>query len=207
MMKSMHLPVLLGAALLIAPVPVLAAAPGNGTQDKAEQPVPETPSAAKLALAEEIVTQGFPEDVREDIFFGSIDQMTAQMREATLRSLQIEDKGALAVLDEWLAEYIATNKEILRDYIPRMMDGLAVAYASIFTRQELEDIAAFVATPSGQRFMVLSSAVLAEPTFAAVNQEYINEIQDGAPAAMQDLQGRIIQYLTDKEAASAQTES
>jgi len=178
-------------------------------QDAAPSDAPaiEAPSEVKVALAQQIVDQGFPKDLREGIFFGSVDQLTKQMRQATLQGMQIDDDGAIAVMDGWLDEYIAGSKVVLRGYIPKLMDGLALSYATIFTEDELTDIAAFVSTPSGQRFMVLSSAVLAEPNFASVNQAYMTEIQSGLPAAMQDLQGRMIQYLSEKKAAEAETES
>ena len=178
-------------------------------QDAAPSDTPTTsaPSEAELALAQQIVDNGFPEDMREEMFFATVDQMTAQMREATLKGMGVDDQGAIAVMDAWLAEYIADSKVTLREYIPKLMDGLAKSYATMFTQQELTDIAAFAATPSGQRFMTLSSAVLAEPNFASVNQDYMNEIQSGLPAAMQDLQGRLIEYMTDKRAAEAESAS
>mgnify|MGYP001792068245 CR=1 FL=1 len=200
-MKKAVFAAFVGACLLTNP------ALAQGADETTDAPGVETPSELKIALARQIVDQGFPEDQREAIFFGSVDQLTAQMREASLRGFEIEDEGAIAVMDQWLAEYVADSKIVLRRYIPRLMDGMALSYANIFSEQELTDIAAFVATPSGQRFMLLSSAVVAEPNFAAVNQEYINEIQAGLPAAMQDLQGRMIQYLNDKEATGAQSES
>jgi len=199
-MKHALLAALAATALLTTPALAQDAAPSD-------PPAVEAPSEVKVALAQQIVDQGFPEDLREGIFFASVDQLTAQMRQATLQGMQIDDEGAIAVMDGWLDEYIADSKVVLREYIPKLMDGLALSYATIFTEQELTDIAAFVSTPSGQRFMVLSSAVLAEPNFASVNQAYMTEIQSGLPAAMQDLQGRMIEYLNDRKASEAETES
>ena len=200
-MKKVLFVAAVGVSLLASPALAHDAAP------EITAPAPEPPDGTKLALARQIVDQGFPEDMREEIFFATIDQLTAQMREASLQDVSSDDEGALAVIDGWLAEYIADSKDVLRAYIPRLMDGLTLSYASIFTEQELTDIAAFVSTPSGQRFMLLSSAVLAEPNFASVNQEYMNEIQSGLPAAMQDLEGRLVEYLTDKAASEAETKS
>jgi len=190
-------------AVLLVTSPAL----GQQATPESEAQSVEQPSATRIALAREIVDNGFPEELREDIFFATVDQMTAQVREASLQGMGIEDQGAIAVMDGWLAEYIADSKLVLRDYIPKLMDGLALSYATIFTEQELTDIAAFVATPSGQRFMVLSSAVLAEPNFASVNQAYMNDIQAGLPAALQDLQGRLIEYAAEKAKSEAETES
>jgi hypothetical protein len=191
-----------GAVLLASPALAQDAGPQAG-----EAQASETPGPAKIALAREIVANGFPEDMREEMFFASVDQMTTQMREATLKSMPVEDAGALEVLDGWLADYIAQSKEVLRGYIPRMMEGLTLSYATMFTERELADIAAFASTPSGQRFMVLSSAVMAEPNFASANQAYIDEIQAGLPAAMQDLQGRLVDYMSQKKEGAGETAS
>ncbi len=193
MLKTSLLAAALGTALFASPALAQEAEPQNG-----EAQASEAPSPAKLALAQEIVAKGFPEDMREEMFFASVDQMTKQMRAATLKSMPVEDPGVTEILDGWLADYIAQSKEVLRGYIPRMMDGLARSYATMFTERELSDIVAFVSTPSGQRFMVLSSAVMAEPNFAEANQAYIDEIQAGLPAATQDLQGRLVDYMTKK---------
>jgi len=189
-----------GAYLFTTPALAQEAAPSDA-------PAIEAPSDAELALAQQIVANGFPEEMREEMFFATVDQMTAQMREATLKGMGVDDQGAIAVMDAWLAEYIANSKVVLRGYIPKLMDGLAKSYATMFTQQELTDIAAFAATPSGRRFMTLSSAVLAEPNFASVNQDYMNEIQSGLPAAMQDLQGRLIEYMSEKQSTQADSTS
>ena len=48
------------------------------------------------------------------MFFATVDQMTMQMRESVLANIEEQDPGAIAILDEWLAEYIADGKTILR---------------------------------------------------------------------------------------------
>ncbi|UAB77081.1 DUF2059 domain-containing protein [Erythrobacter sp. SCSIO 43205] len=165
------------------------------------------PSAAKLALALEIIDLGFPEETREEIFFASMDQMMVQTREASLKAYGLDDEGAIAVLDQWLADYILESKEVLRSHIPSLMAGMQRSYAAMFTLQELRDIRAFVATPSGQRFFELSSAVLAEPNFANANQAYMDEVQAQMPAAMQDLIGRLQSFLEEKQQTEGQVAS
>jgi hypothetical protein len=168
---------------------------------------PTAPSEANLAVAREIIDLGFPVETREDMFFASMDQIVIQMREATLDAYGIDDQGAIAILDEWTADYIAESKEVLRSHIPSLMEGMAASYAVIFTREELNDIRAFVATPSGQRFFRMSPAIIGETNFAAANQAYLNDVQAGQPIAMQDLLGRLQRYEAEKNAASAETSS
>ena len=184
-----------------------AAFPHSASAQDAAPPAIQSPSEANLAIARQIVDLGFPEETREQIFFGSMDQMVSQTREATLRAYSLEDEGAIAILDAWVGEYIDLSKEVLRSHIPSLMDGLAKSYAVIFSRQELEDILAFVSTPSGQRYFEMSSAVIAEPNFAAANQAYMNESQEMLPGAMQDLVGRLQEYMAEQQAASSQVQS
>lgn len=165
------------------------------------------PDAMSMELARQIIAAGFPEDRREEVFFASMDQMLIQTREATFKAFQLEDEGAVRILDEWLADYIADSKEVLRSHIPSLMDGMAASYATIFTREELEDILTFVQTPSGKRFFELSPAILAEPSFAAANQAYMDEVQASMPAAMGDLANRIQTYLIEMNALEESNES
>ena len=134
------------------------------------------------------------------MFFATVDQMTMQMRESVLANIEEQDPGAIAILDEWLAEYIADGKTILRSHIPNLMNAWALSYAAIFTKEELEDILAFVSTPSGQKFFERSAAVMAEPNFAAANQAYMNEVNANLPEAQADLTERLMQYFRNKGA-------
>lgn len=179
----------------------------NAQSDGQESPLIAAPDREKAEIARRIVELGFPEENREAIFFGTIDQMTMQLREASLQAYGIEDEGVIAVFDEWSADYIAESKEVLRDHIPTLMDAMARSYAAIFTLQELRDVAAFVATPSGQRFLQLSPAVMAEPNFANANQAYMNEVQASAPAWLADLRNRIEQHLAERAEQEKSTAS
>ena len=189
------------AALTVGVVPSIAVA------QEEQAPSVEAPSDVELALAKQIIDLGFPEDTRETLFFGAMDQMMIQTREATLKAYQLEDEGAIAVLDQWTVDYMEENKEVLRSHIPSLMQGMVASYAVIFTRKELEDILAFVSTPSGQRFFELSPAVMAEPNFALANQAYMNEIQANLPEAMEDLFGRLQEYLIERQEAEEQLTS
>lgn len=187
---------IMGAALmagtLFAAQPVLA-------QEAQEQPQSLEISATSLALAREIVDLGFPEDTREAIFFATGDQMEAQVRDAMMKALPDLDEGAIAILDEWIAEMNAKSKAILRRHIPGLIEGMARSYAVIFTEQELRDILGFVSTPSGQRFFELSAAVMGESNFAAANQAYMDEAFADMPAAQQDLVARLRDYFANKD--------
>ena len=176
------------AAMLALLVPNTAVAQQDATSAAVDQ--------RKLTVAREIVTLGYLEDMREAMFFGTMDQRMDQMNSAMLAPLGDDrDEELEAIVMEWQAGWAAMAKDILRSNIPSMMDAIAVSYANMFTLRELEDILAFVSTPSGKRFFVLSPAVIAEPNFAAANQKYLDEIMAELPEAQRDLQARILEYL------------
>lgn len=180
------------AAMCLSAAPLAAQDQSPGT---AQPLVPES----EIAIATRIVDVGFPEATREAMFFGTVDQMTKQMRDAMLNASPVTDEGALAILDQWLLDYVTNSKTLLRSHIPSLMEALARSYAVMFTQRELEDILAFVSTDSGQRFFQLSSAVIAEPNFAQANQAYMNAVTEALPAAQEDLKNRLIEYYQSRD--------
>lgn len=153
---------------------------------------------AKLAIARKIVDIGYPEQDREAMFFDAAKQMSKQVRDAMEKQMDSKDPGAEAILNSWLDEYLEKSRVVMRKHIPSLMDGIAAAYATMFTEQELRDILAFVSTPSGKAFFVRSPKLLAEPHFAAANQAYMQDVYSQLPAAVSDLQERLKAYSTEK---------
>jgi len=162
---------------------------------------------ASLLLAKEIVAIGYPEEDRERLFFSTMDQTVGQMRGAIAPSLPSDDPGAIAILDDWIAEYTAASKGVLRKHIPDIMAGMEEAYATIFTQDELRDILAFVRTPSGQRYFELSPAITGSKSFAEANQRYLDESVSLLGPARSDLKERLDQYMEGQlaEAGPADT--
>lgn len=179
-------------AMCLSAAPLAAQDQSPGT---AQPLVPES----EIAIATRIVDLGFPEATREAMFFGTVDQMTKQMRDAMLSSSPVTDEGALAIIDQWLLEYVTNSKTLLRSHIPSLMEALARSYAVMFNQRELKDILAFVSTDSGQRFFQRSSAVIAEPNFAQANQAYMNAVAEALPAAQEELKNRLIEYYQSRD--------
>lgn len=156
-----------------------------------------------FSIANQIVTLGYPEENREALFFGTMDQTVTQMRGAIAPSLPRNDPEAIAILDKWIAEYTQESKLLLRKHIPAIMTGMTQAYATIFTLEELNDILAFVSTPSGQRYFELSPAVMGAKGFADANQRYLDESMEMLTPAQNKLQARLQEHFADKEQSSA----
>ncbi len=197
------------AAVLLAPLQSLAASPeseiGAPPEPVAAKP-PAIPASAS-ALASEIVALAYPTETREALFFATMDQTVVQMRSAIAPSLPSDDPGAIAILDEWIAEYTAQSKSVLRKHIPDIMAGMTEAYATIFTVEELVDILAFVRTPSGQRYFELSPAITGSKGFAEANQRYLDESMALVRPAQEELMKRLNEYMADKRAETTQPDT
>lgn len=157
----------------------------------------------RLALAHEIIDIGMPAEMREQMFFATVDQMTSQMRSAAMKNMDASDPGLVAILDRWLDDWIANGKDILRGHIPSLMNGWAAAYADIFTEAELRDLLDFVQTPTGAKFFRRMPDIMSNPHFAKANQDYIDEIMADLSLAQIELSSELIEYLAEKDAAAA----
>lgn len=153
-----------------------------------------------LSLASKIVDLGYPEDTREALFFATMDQTVEQMRSAIRPTLPFDDPVAISILNEWIVEYTAESKAVLRKHIPAIMTGMTEAYATIFTVEELTDILAFVETPSGQRYFELSPAVIGSKSFADANQKYMDESMAMLGPAQRELFDRIRTHMEGRDA-------
>ncbi|KPP93240.1 DUF2059 domain-containing protein [Erythrobacter sp. HL-111] len=158
-----------------------------------------------LEVAREIIAIGMPEETRETVFAATMDQMMVQMREAQKQSGMIgEDPAIEAIVEANLAEFREDAMGALRARLPELMEGWALAYASIFSHEDLVAIREFVRTPAGQRFFQLSPAVTAEPNFAAANQLYMNDVMAMLPQLQRNLEADLTEYL---EAQAAEPEA
>ncbi len=172
------------------------AAPSHMASAQSSEPSIASPDAASLQLAREIIDLGMPEENREAIFFTTMDQMMSQMRSAQLNTGVENDPNIDAIVDEHLERFRLDAQAILSDELPNIMEGWALAYANIFSLEELRDIRNFVATPSGQRFFELSAAIVAEPNFAAANQRYMDSIMARLPLMQIELRDALLEYLS-----------
>lgn len=185
---------------------LLMPAVGHAQETPPSAVAPRVDPAART-LAARIVEVGYPEETREALFFGTMDQTVSQMRSAIAPSLPADDPGAIAILDAWILEYTQSSKQVLSKHIPDIMDGMIVAYAEIFTQEELRDILAFVETRSGQRYFELSPAILGAKSFADANQAYLDESLALLGPAQAELRSRLQEYMAQKRKDEATSET
>lgn len=148
----------------------------------------------KLAIAREIVANGFPVDQREEMFGRAMDAMLEQVRATMFASLK-NDPGAEKLVNDHVNAFIVEGKSVLSRHIPGMMDAVAVAYSHEFSLCELQDLRSFSATPTGRHFFLRNSAILSDPSFRAANEAYMRELMPPMEKMRSELTDALTAYF------------
>lgn len=163
----------------------------------------------KLVEARAVVAGVLPPEQRERMVQLAIDNLTGQIA-ASLDLDKIGDPGLVALFTDYRKDLIASAMPTVRANLPKIAEAMAVAYTHEFDLAELKDIHAFAQTPSGKHFLSRSSAILGDPTVAAVNTEYLRELQQAAAPTAEQFKAKIMAYfkahpeVAKKVAAAAQ---
>lgn len=152
--------------------------------------------SGKLAIAREIVANGFPVDQREEMFGRAMDAMLAQVRATMFASLK-NDPGAEKLVNDHVNDFIVEGKSVLSRHIPGMMDAVAVAYSHEFSLSELQDLRSFSATPTGRHFFLRNSAILSDPSFRAANEAYMRELMPPMERMRSELTIALMRYFAE----------
>lgn len=190
----------LGALLLtafgVSPVWAEAAPEPEPASPPAANAAAPAPDVERLRLGREIIDLGFPAEMREGMFLGSVDSMLGQVRKVQLA--QFANAPAVkALLDEAIDGMIAQIKPIITRNIPMFMEAYAKAYAREFTREELSELRAFVATPTGRHFMARSTQILDDPDFKAANEAYLREVNPVMQNGQKALLDKLLTHFRD----------
>jgi hypothetical protein len=143
-------------------------------------PPPATAASAidpeRLAIAREVVELAYPPERRREMFMGILDAMTAQARSATEAQGRPLDPGAQAIIDRYMARVRAESEPLIDKASPELFAAFARGYARQFTRDELVQIRAFVATPAGAKYVQRSAQLLSDPDVAEANTLYMSRM-------------------------------
>ena len=175
---------------------------GVGTAPCLAQSGPSAPAVAQaepenLALAQEVIALAFPPDSRHAMLSRVGDAMMAQARNAALASSNgTFDAGEQQILEHYLARVREVSERTITERSAPLFTALARAYARMFTRDELVQIRAFVATPAGAKYLQRSGDLLSDPDVAQANTAYMQS----ALTSLQPLQVQLRQELIEYRA-------
>jgi hypothetical protein len=160
---------------------------------------PATAAAAKvdpqsLSIAKDIVDLAYPPERRQALLMRTMDVMMVQIRAASAQAGGGRaDPGADAILDRFVVKVRAVVEPVVAKESPALFAAFARAYARNFTRDELLQIRAFVATPAGAKYTLRSADLLSDPEVAEANTAYMNHTL----IAIQPLQAEARQALAE----------
>jgi hypothetical protein len=183
----------LGLALaLVLPCPAMA------------QAVPQaTPDPARMAVADKVVVKLVPQGtylrMMRDAFPQMMDAMIARMSGMTAADLGEKDKSGktleqlAAEKDPAFRERMTILTRVMGEEMGKLMDGLeprvrvalGKSFARRFTLQQLNDLDAFFATPSGSAFAKDYLLTFMDPEMMQEMSAATPEIMRAMPAIMQ----------------------
>jgi hypothetical protein len=185
-----RLPILLSSLMAVGGAAAQPAPPIAAISSPAPPPVdPE-----RLAIAQEVVALAFPPPQRQAMFMRVTDAFMAQIRQATFGPTGAPgDPGAETIFNRFVARVRAQVGRSTAEASPELFAAFGRAYARMFTRDELVQIRAFVATPAGAKYVQRSAELLSDPDAARANTDYMRSYL----AAMKPIQADFLRELTD----------
>jgi hypothetical protein len=179
-----------------------AAGPAGPPPPPPAQPaVSSAPAAApldpeRLAVAKEVIALAFPPERREAMFARIGDAMMDQVRAAIFGSMGVTPNADVeAMLQRYFERLRAQNRKTIAAGSPPLFDAMARAYARAFTRDELIQIRAFVATPAGAKYIQRSSDLLSDPDVAQANTVYMQQVFEDSEPLRADFEREIAAYF------------
>lgn len=124
---------------------------------QAQQPAPPPPSAAALGYAKEILAAKH----LEQIYQGAVPGLVQRVKDVLLQSNLNYQKDLNEVAVKVAKDLAGREKEI--------GDQMTKIYASLFTEQELKELAAFYKSPLGAK------VITQEPVAFATSRQYMDQ--------------------------------
>ena len=199
-MSKTNMAILIGLALA-------SAAPSASVAQTAPAVVPATTATAidpaRLDDARKLMDEIMPPATRDQMMTSIMQSMMGPMVRALrqnpdlAQSLAAEPK-ATAVFDAFIKRQQTLATQDLIAALPGMIDAMAHAYARRFTRDQLHDLSAFFATPSGQAYIVAAPTVMSDPDVSQWMTGTMRRTQERMPTELTKLMADL-QAATPKE--------
>lgn len=157
------------ATLVVLLASVVSAPLAAQTTPAPAAPAQATPvDPARLTVARALMDQIMPSATRDQMMRSMMAAMMQNMtrsfaQNAELAAAMDKQPGARAVFDRFMERQMARSTEELIANLPGMLDAMARAYARRFTLAQLNDMATFFATPTGQVYLAQAPTIMADP--------------------------------------------
>jgi hypothetical protein len=216
------------ALLLVAAAPVFAQAPPPAPAQLAQA------DPARLALARAIVIRIAPDGIYRRMMQGPMDQMVGgmanQMLNAPIKQFlsatdipadqiarlnNVSARDIMAIVDPafdqrmriGMSTMMATMVDVLTKFEPQLREGMAQAYARMFTLEQLGEIDRFFRTPTGTAYASQAMTLMNDPSVKSSMEGLMPAIMQAVPTAMQKVKSatadlpkaKTIDELTDAD--------
>ncbi|WP_109808957.1 DUF2059 domain-containing protein [Sphingosinithalassobacter portus] len=158
---------------------------------------------ARLAAADALLDVMMPPERLDALVDGMLRPMMANMRGAISESpdfqrMAKDSPEMSAKLDRYLSAQLERTIAMTREAMPEMIEAMKQAYARNFSVDELNEMAAFFGTPTGQAYIERMPQVMADPAILAVQRNMMQR-------AMAEAQQSLGEFMQDLSAEGAKT--
>lgn len=151
----------------------------------------EAPDPARLAAAKQVLDVLMPPDKRAAMFDAIMAPMYANMRQAMRESPPMKgrenDPKMTAFVERMMEKQEERSGALLRENLPGMFQAMERAYARRFTVEQLNEVGAFFATPTGRVYMERGMTIMADPDVLAWQRSLMQRTMTGLEADMKTM--------------------
>lgn len=149
-----------GAALAQAPAPTATTAPVGGLDP------------ARLAASRMLIDQIMPPASREKMIEQLVGPMMENINRVVARDQNIarltgKNPRVQAAVSQFMQRQASRTRATLRAGLPAMSEAIDRAYARRFDLQQLRELSAFFATPTGRAYLEAAPALMSDPDLLA----------------------------------------
>lgn len=150
------------------------------------------PDTARLDAARRVIDLIMPPAGLQAMIDAMVQPMFANVRKGILESPQMTevfdgDAQASAIFERYMDRAQKRSAEQMRDMIPDMITAMTRAYARRFSVEQLREISAFFATPTGQYYFEQSMLMMSDPDVAAWQQRAMTKPLESLPQDIEQL--------------------
>jgi len=143
----------------------------------------------------------------QDIFDNVANQLLgAQIANDPALADSFSESEMQQIMNEFFTDVRTRILVVYDNHYDNLLASAASAYARKFTLRELREINAFVATKTGQKFIIESSAILGEPEVAAANETYLQDMLVEIEEAKIPLVKALREYVKRQERSKKEAE-
>ena len=180
----------LAALALIAAPASAAAQPAN--------PVSQ-PGATELAAAHRLMEALLPKEQRDLMMEQMMSSMMTNLIGGIRQGLGVDAQVSRAVVEPVLDRFVERQKTQalaqLKTDMPDMIDAMSRAYARRFSVSQLDEMHAFFGSPTGQRYVMESVNIMADPDLAEWQRNSMAKSMEKLPEELKLLQKELEEAL------------